>query len=629
MDTQITPTQQSDYKLLADNLPGCATFLLDVEQHILLASGRALRKLFPTNEDNITGLPLNAVWPEYLFVTAAPHLEAVAAGAPQTWTAQTYNRVLSFEALSIAATPGQSLIFVRDITPTQRLIENLRSDAARYKAIVEDNHELLCRFTQDGVLTFANNTLCKQVQRTPADLIGTSFFRLCLERDVPQLRQTIRQLSSQRPDAALDMRLRSYGGPQRWIRWSFHAISDAGGNIAEVQSVGYDITETVRAHVAEKKQHDLTVALRNIASVLNNTLDLNQVLEHIIDIIGLVVRHDTVNVMLVDEHYAQVVRGKGYAAYQIKGVLSLRLRIPRTPHLRYMLETRHELVIPDLSLHTSPCLDVPELCWVESYVGAPIISDGKVIGFLNLESSTPGYFSPQHAQLVRAFADTAATAIRNAQLFDQARHAAVIEEKQRLARELHDAVSQTLFSANMIADALPLMFEKRPDAIPDQLRLLRQQTQLAMAELRAMLFELRPQALADTDIKTLLERLIQAFASRTLMDVSLSIIGDQRSPLDLTLKVTLYRIAQEAINNAIQHAEASEAEVTLKLADNAVSLCVTDNGRGFDLNRDRPGHMGLRIMRERAEAIGARITITSQIQQGTSIIVTWQAEGNE
>lgn len=603
-------------------LPNYAVLLLDAKLQIILASGQSLRSIFQI-EPGPSNYSLQDIWPNYLLGSTLVKLHDVAKGIPQTWRMQTLERTLELHAIPIIDPESAILMVVRDATQEQKEIDLLRSDAARYKAIVEENHELQCRMTVDGVLTFANGALCRQSQQTADQLIGTSFYGLCLERDVPLLRHTFRSLSGTKRDLALEIRMRSVGAIQRWVRWSFHPVMDAGGNIAEIQGSGYDITDEVRAHTAEKKQQDLMKALRDIASVLNSTLDLNEVLDHIMDIIDLVVSYDTVNVMLVQDDMAQVVKGKGYEAHHIKGVMSLNLRIKRVPHLRYMWETRKELVISNVPLANTPGLDVPELAWVQSYVGAPIVSEDKVIGFLNLESVTPDFFSADDGRGIRAFADTSALAIRNAQLFEQAKAVAVMEEKQRLARELHDAVSQTLFSANMIADAIPLMLEKHPEDVPKQLRLFRQQTQLAMAELRAMLFELRPSALEDADIQKLLEQMIQAIGGRTLMNVQLETRGEAYLDLTLDVKVALYRIAQEGINNAIQHASASSMLISLYATEDFVELTISDNGRGFDSSKRYHGHMGLHIMQERAQWIGAKLTITSQVGQGTTIDVIW------
>ncbi len=612
----------SVYEALMGAYPDDALLLIDSQFVVLAGTGKHLDSLFPNFKPDAEH-NLKDIWHYDLLENSRVSIKGALGGKAVNWRYYDANRILELQASPVYLS-GETclLIIVNDKTDALRHYEQLRNDAERYRAVVEDNIELICRFTSDGILTFVNGAMCTFTGKVPSDLIGTSFYRLMTDTDIARIQESVQNLSIENPNAVMEMRARSFGTTQQWVRWSFHAISDAGGNIAEIQSIGYDVTDRVRAQAIEKKQRNFAEALGNIASVLNSTLDLKQVFENIIDIIDLVVRYDTVNVMLVEDAYASVVRGRGYSEHNIKGVQSLRLRIRRVKHLRYMMETKRELVIPNLEHHDSPCLDIPELCRVQSYAGAPIVSEGQVIGFLNLESLVPNFFEPEHGRLVRAFADHAATAIRNAQLFEQAQRIAVIEERQRLARELHDAVSQTLFSANMIADSLPLLAEKQPEALPGQIKVLRQQTQLAMAELRAMLYELRPQSLADTDIKTLLEQLVQAFSNRSTMEIDLTISGDELGEIDLVVKVALYRISQEALNNAIQHANATRADISLSLEENRLCLCVIDNGNGFNIDEQKAGHMGLRIMRERAESIQAKLDISSS-NTGTVIIVTY------
>lgn len=492
----------------------------------------------------------------------------------------------------------------------------------------DSNHgDLVCRITSTGIIIHANPVMTKAWNSTTSELISTSFFRYCVEYEVPTLRHKLNNLSPEKPLFVMEIRMKNGYQPQKWVKWAFHGIFDLSGNTAEIQAVGYDITDHQRAQIAEKRQRDLAEAMRNVSAILNSSLDLDIVLEHIIDIIHLVVAHDTVNVMLVEDNHASVVRANGYSNHNIRGMMSLKLRIPRIHHLRYMQETQKEFVISNVDTYPEPCMGIPEMCWVKSYVGAPIVSDGQVIGFLNLESITPRYFESGHGELVSAFANHAAIAIRNAQLYEQAQRVAIVEERQRLARELHDAVSQTLFSANMIADSLPMMWEKHPDGMFGQLRLLRQQTQLAMSELRSMLFELRPQTLADTPMRELLEQLVQSYASRGLVDTQLT-IEDHEQDIKLETKIAFYRIAQEAINNAIQHSRAQHITVTYIADDTRYFLSVQDDGQGFDVNVRQTGNMGLQIMRDRAHAIGADFELESILTQGTTLQVIYEKQGD-
>ncbi len=203
----------------------------------------------------------------------------------------------------------------------------------------------------------------------------------------------------------------------------------------------------------------------------------------------------------------------------------------------------------------------------------------------------------------------------------QERENIAAEERNRLARDLHDAVSQTLFSASIIAEVLPRLWEKDPDAGRESLKMVRELTRGALAEMRTLLFELRPSALVDADLGDLLRQLADSVTSRARVSVSTQIEG--QCPLDSETKIGFYRIAQEALNNIGKHSGANQASVSLRCQSGRVELCIRDNGKGFDLSAVAPESLGLGIMRERAAAIDAALEIRSKIDQGTEIIAIW------
>jgi PAS domain S-box-containing protein len=209
----------------------------------------------------------------------------------------------------------------------------------------------------------------------------------------------------------------------------------------------------------------------------------------------------------------------------------------------------------------------------------------------------------------------------------QAREQAAAAERTRLARDLHDAVSQTLFSASLIADVLPRIWEK--DATEGRRRLeeVRQLTRGALAEMRTLLFELRPAALADADLSDLLRQLAESVTGRARVPVSTSLEG--QCLLEADTKIALYRIAQEALNNVAKHSGALQAQVVLSCAPGSVEMRIHDNGRGFEKSDVAGKNLGLRIMRERASAIGASLEIHSDPGQGTEVVVKWQSSSEE
>ena len=214
-------------------------------------------------------------------------------------------------------------------------------------------------------------------------------------------------------------------------------------------------------------------------------------------------------------------------------------------------------------------------------------------------------------------------------LLVQVHEEAVTTERSRLAHDLHDVVTQILFSINLIAISLPRLWKRNPDMAESSTNELQRLTWGALAEMRILLLELRPQTITATELGILLTQLSDGTAARHDIPVDVNISQVCKLPPEVHL--AMYRIAQEATNNIAKHAEASHMAVNLAGDETAVHLTINDDGQGFDVNDVSPGHMGLEIMRERAEAIGAELTIKSRPGAGTTMAVTWplsQAEGD-
>ncbi|MBV9171952.1 MAG: GAF domain-containing sensor histidine kinase [Chloroflexi bacterium] len=255
-------------------------------------------------------------------------------------------------------------------------------------------------------------------------------------------------------------------------------------------------------------------------------------------------------------------------------------------------------------------------------LSVPLIVRDSVYGALTMFYPLPREFGGDEIRLTLAFADQAALAIENARLHEQAQQAAAQEERNRLARELHDAVTQTLFSASLIADVLPTLSEHQPEELAPRLEDLRRLTRGALAEMRTLLFELRPTALKETPLADLLRQLVEASMARDAVNNRLTVQGEARTiPTDV--KVALYRLAQEALNNISKHARARNAEVRLVWAREHLCLEIADDGRGFDPAAIPPGHLGIGFMNERAAAISASLRIDTARDTGTTVTIRW------
>ncbi len=210
----------------------------------------------------------------------------------------------------------------------------------------------------------------------------------------------------------------------------------------------------------------------------------------------------------------------------------------------------------------------------------------------------------------------------NAELFQQAQALAALQERQRLAQNLHDAVNQSLFSAGLIAEVLPRLWDRDQAQARQSLEDLRRLTRGAMAEMRALLAELRPSTLTDAELGDLVRLLGNAFTGRTNIPAKLTVTGEGVLPAEV--QVAIYRICQEALNNVAKHAKASLVEINLKHDGSAIDLSIHDNGQGFDPEQITSGHYGLSMMRERAEEVGAQLSVTSQPGQGTKLTIRWK-----
>jgi len=242
-----------------------------------------------------------------------------------------------------------------------------------------------------------------------------------------------------------------------------------------------------------------------------------------------------------------------------------------------------------------------------------------VVGLLALHASQPDYYTARQASLALAFANQAAVALENARLTEQAQQLAALEERQRLARELHDSVSQALYSIALGARTARTLLERDPAKAAEPLDYVRSLAEAGLAEMRALIFELRPESLENEGLVAALTKQTDALRARHGIDVQVSLCDEPS--MSMEVRETLYRIAQEALHNTIKHARASRVNVALSYSEAAIILQVADNGLGFNTAEPFPGHLGLRSMCERAERVGGTFEVNSSLGSGTHIRV--------
>jgi signal transduction histidine kinase/streptogramin lyase len=293
-------------------------------------------------------------------------------------------------------------------------------------------------------------------------------------------------------------------------------------------------------------------------------------------------------------------------------------------HMKILAQYEREPGGVDMVGKTQPLLNIPGIRQVLESGESRVISDVQAISSpLAMDTVLrPGRdYSSAEVGLTEIIAVDIAGAIENARLYDQAQETAVDSERQRLARELHDSVTQSLYTTSLIAETLPGVWERHPEEALRSLEDLRQISKGALAEMRTLLLELRPGELAELKLDELLGQLTVAVSARTNLPVTISVVGNCDPPLDV--QIAFYRIAQEALNNISKHAHAKRAWVNLHCSAEGINLRVRDDGRGFDPDIQKPDQLGLSIMRERAQSIGAVLSFESQPDIGTEVSVKW------
>lgn len=261
-----------------------------------------------------------------------------------------------------------------------------------------------------------------------------------------------------------------------------------------------------------------------------------------------------------------------------------------------------------------------------SFMGVPIVSKGsrpwRIIGaFYLTDKQRATGFSDDDQRLIEMLAAHAAVAIENARLFERSRELSVVEERNRLARDLHDSVTQTLFSVVLNAEAAVTMVDRDGAQARPQLEKVRDLARDALQEMRSLIFELRPAELEADGLVATLRKHIDVLQRVRRVEIELDVRGERRLAPDV--EQGLFRIAQEALNNALKHAAPHRIGIGIDLAGGSTKLTVRDDGIGFDPSSPQATskRLGLTSMRERAEALGGELRIESSPGGGTTVCV--------
>ncbi len=402
--------------------------------------------------------------------------------------------------------------------------------------------------------------------------------------------------------------------------------------MAQLASIAVDnalLFEAARSHESElarvvaERTAELS-ALLGVAQKLSATLELPALLETIFQQLDSLIEYDAGTIfevqgdLMVTLHYAgpHLSSFKAGSNWRLSGH---HLEIVRSGQPIIIDDVHGDGMMAQLFQATSKADWLGEVpAHIVSWIGVPMKVKDRAIGILTLDSAKPHQFTQRHADLLVAVAQQAALAIENARLYTQAARSAAQAERSRLARDLHDSVSQAIYGIALASRTLEKLIDPNDTRAGVPLQHILSLLEAAMTEIRALIFELRPESLEREGILAALNKQADAVRARYDLAVHVNLCRSEPS-VPLIAKEAIYRIAQEAMHNTVKHAHARQLWLSLINGQKTIMLEVRDDGVGFDMNLAWPGQMGLGTMRERAQALGGALDVESRPQQGTLV----------
>jgi PAS domain S-box-containing protein len=543
-------------------------------------------------------------------------------------------RWLEAVGFNLLADPAVAGVVVnsRDVTERRQSDEALRRSEERFRKLIEHSSDVITLTEPDGRLSYASPSTTWVLGYQPAELVGGHALVRVHPEDRDLVGRALAQVQEQAGKIVVARyRTRHADGSWRWVETTLTNLLDEPA-VGAIVANRRDVSAEAEAQQAlEQRVADRTRELATLLDVsrgMASTLELPQLIGFIFDQLKTIFDYSAVGLHLA-------VEGDEYRTLDYRGPLPRERMLANrnSPAIVALLkeagETGRPVLLDDFGGDTpvmrrfeTEGVPLPPEAYghARAVLIAPLLLGGRHLGGLTLMHRLPGYYTAEHAEYVMAFAQQAAIAIENARLYEAVRDKAALEERQRLARELHDSVSQALYAIALNSAAAGESLRKR-DA-PRTARLVKHVRQLAragLAEMRALIFELRAESLAEEGLVAALAKQAAAVEARHELKVRTQLGSEPAVPL--ATKEALYRIAQEALHNTVKHAQARTAEISLAADRAGLVLTVRDHGRGFAVDDAFPGHLGLRSMRERAEALGGTLTLQSAPRCGTTVRV--------
>lgn len=409
----------------------------------------------------------NRLEPEIRAVLAGQSIERVIDGFtdPRESTPSSV-QVYGVPFYDLHGDPSGGLLIFDDITGLRQAMDALRESERRYRGLVESQQDLIVRTDSHGRFTFVNDAYCRKFGKTSEELLGRSFYPLVHPEDLSNTLAAVQRLNKPPYRINVEQRAATADG-WRWLHWEDYAILDEDGQIIEIQAVGRDITPYKETEAALRREHAFAEQLREAGIALTSSLNPDVVLTTILEQARHVIPFDAANISLIRGSTVHIVQTLGYDAIGISDeyVRSIVHVLDDTPYLSEMRDHLRPVVSADVT--QDPLWRSPEWApWIGSWLGAPIIVQGSVVGFFSLESTHHRTYNDHHCDLIVPFVQQAGIAYQNAQLYQQVQDQA-IEMDQMLTRVRTVAqATQSILSTLDLTESLGRLLDELRQVVP-------------------------------------------------------------------------------------------------------------------------------------------------------------------
>jgi PAS domain S-box-containing protein len=524
--------------------------------------------------------------------------------------------------VSVISFGGREVIctVVRDVTERKKNEEALRQSEQLYRAVMKQATENIYLVDAETRRIVESNPAFREVLGySEAELQSMTLYDI-VAADREAVDANVRRVLELKNPFVGERQYRRKDGSLVDVEVSASTILLAGKETLCI--VAHDITERLRA---QRLIEERVAALSRIATDFALDLPTEAALEALAKSVIRASSALSCSVSLIDEVSGHLRIAGSYglpegfeegieAVWRDEAVRSPTIEAIRTRQPMLANHMRQRMLENPLygPVHSS----VRKAEWDTVFI-VPLVSRSRVLGAINFGYRQGQQPSEDERVFLEAVADQAAVAVENVRLFAEAGDKAALEERQRLARELHDSVSQALYGIALGTKTARTLLKRDPEEVADPLDYVLSLAEAGLAEMRALIFELRPESLKTEGLVAALGKQTTALKARHEIEVEATLCEEPEASLEA--KEAAYRIAQEALHNTVKHARANKVEIKMECDPAQITLELSDDGVGFDMRDDFPGHLGLRSMRERASRLGGTLEVETAPGRGTRI----------